>query len=942
MESTTDAESSWQQLFQQYKLAQLVEAAAVSGWQPVWQKFEEVYQNHPFQNETEKHIATDLSLCYFLSHVPPENSLVLWELIGKWRAWRKLPERYPALPHEEQAAAACACLKLREKLQANLLHPECTPLPELPENCQQIMLELWPQVFLNLFSPLHMLSREPAALPFQPADWKKFGYPGLLVASMYYPADADDFPIDSQELFASNLSLVCKTILLRWMIYIPYFSGTMKHRDRLVRYVPEICRALTSHPEIVSQAYFVTFVQEVMTGFWRASYIGGNNLAALSAFGDYLSATINRFCPQLPKPAPRTIRPGEKIRIGYISRNFFRQAVSYYMINRILHHDRNRFEIFVYSLGEYQDQFSTLYRENSDHFENFSNLQNFSAIINSVISSKLDILVFTDIGMDVVTYILAGLKLAPVQCAMVGHGTTTGLPTIDYYISGDFEHPDAQKQYREKLIRLPNLGAAQYLPDSPAAATSRVELGIPDDAVLFISCANGIKQRPERDQVYIEILKQAPNAWILLKPYTTKDGIDAKMARRLRSLAAEAGAADRLLILPALGHYRNVLGLLSIADVQLDTYPYGGWTTNLEALFLGLPIVTQEGELSRSRWGAGMLRSLGINEGIGRDEADYIAWAVRFARDTPLRWRVSQRIKEKAVSTLFNGAAAQPAFENTLLSLLAANPPKASVPEPRPADPDNRKLLKKLGQVEISLPSRISVATSIAPRNQAMQQAALSTWLAAGFQVISLNPRQEIEQLQPAFPDVEFQPVHRDAGDQFQHPYIYFDDLLAALARTPAKVGGIINSDIHLLEPKLLHFITGQAEKTVLFSSRIDASSPESREGKLYTLGFDCFFFSQDVLQSFPQESFCLGLPWWDYWAALLPLQKGWSVKRLITPVAFHVAHQTAWKKELWLKLGTILAKHVPCPFPLTDDTMLNYLHTLAQKINKDSSDVWL
>ncbi|MEN6411564.1 MAG: hypothetical protein ABFC84_02230 [Veillonellales bacterium] len=942
MESTTDAESSWQQLFQQYNLAQLVEAAAVGGWQPVWQKFEELCQNHPFQSETERHITIDLSMCYFLSHVPPESSLILWELIGKWRTWRKLPERYPALPQEEQAAAVCVCLRLREKLREHLLHPNCLSLSELPENYQQIMLELWPQVFLNLFSPLHMLNRQPASLPFQPAGWKKFGYPGLLVASMYYPADADDFNIDSMELFASNLPFLCKTILLRWMIYIPYFSGTMKHRDRLVRYVPEICRAITSHPEIVSQAYFVTLVQEVMTGFWRASYIGGNNLTALSAFGDTISTTIHRFCPQLPKMVSRTIHPGEKIRVGYISRNFFRQAVSYYMINRILYHDRSRFEVFVYALGEYKDEFTDMYAKNSEHFEQFTNLQNFSAIINSVINSKLDILIFTDIGMDVVTYILAGLKMAPIQCAMVGHGTTTGLPTIDYYISGDFEHPDAQSQYREKLIRLPNLGAAQYLPDSPAAATSRVELGIPDDAVLFISCANGIKQRPERDEVYVEILKQAPNAWILLKPYTTRDGIDAKMAKRLRTLADEAGVGKRLLILPALGNYRNVLGLLSIADVQLDTYPYGGWTTNLEALFLGLPVVTQEGELSRSRWGAGMLRALGISEGIGANEEEYIAWAVRLAGDSQLRWRVSQKIKKKAMDTLFNGPAAQPSFENTLFQLLSAeSPPSISHPQLPPADSGKKIRLKKLGRVEILLPNRIYVATSIAPRNQALQQAALSTWLAAGFQVISLNPQEEIEQLQSAFPDVEFRVAARDARRQFQHPYIYFDDLLACLARTQTKISGIINSDIYLLEPKLLDFIAVQSDKTVLFTSRIDVPTPESREGKWYPLGFDCFFFSQDLLQSFPQEAFCLGLPWWDYWAALMPLKRRWPVKRLITPAAVHVSHQTAWTKESWLTLGTVLANYVPCPFALTNDTMLKYLHTLAQKINNDASDIW-
>lgn len=935
MQPNPEPESVCQQLFEQYDLTGLIFAAQTQGWQAVWQKFDDLHQNHPFGSPAEKNVFTDLFLTNCLKCVPVENGQALCDIIDRWLSCRKLSDRSALVPRDEQAAALYFCLELRERLCGYLLETSYRQLSGLSERDQKNLLTLWHQFFLNPFAIINMLWDKKDCQQ-DPAFKKKLqakGFPGLLAAAMYFPLDADDFDIDSEQLFACELSLYQKTIILRWMVNIPYFNGELKHRDRLVRFVPELCRALLNHEDLVTQAYFVSIVQEIMASFWRCSYIGGNNLEALSAFGDFISATINRFCAGMLPPAKRQTKPGEKLRIGYISRNIYRQAVSYYMINRIIHHDRDKFEISIFALGEHNDVFTDLFKQNSDHFERFPDLQNFTTIINSIIASKLDILIYTDIGMDVVTYILAGLRLAPIQCAMVGHGTTTGLPTIDYYLSGDFEAATAQAQYREKLIRLPNLGAAQYLPDPPLPAISRAGLGVPEDAVLFISCANGIKHRAEREELYLEILRRAPNAWILLKPYTTPDGLDSRLAKRLRTRAAEKGVSERLVIMPSINHYRNVLGLLSIADVQIDTYPYGGWTTNMEALYMGLPIITQEGELSRSRWGAGMLRAMGIEEGIAASEEEFVQWAVRFAENRELRQRVAGRIKERAIDTLFNGPAAQAAFEKALLDL-------AGVGEQIP--PENNAGRKQLGRISVTLPRKVYAVTSIAPKDYPGQRAALDTWRQAGFQVVALNPAAEIDGLRQHFPDIGFVAADRDARAEYKKPYVYFDDLLAYLARTGAPAGGIINADVHLINSGLYDHLASQTVESVLFGSRFETKSLAAKEGKIYNLGFDFFFFSQRFLTGFPQESFCLGLPWWDFWAALVPLARGWPLKRLVTPAALHISHQAAWDKETWLSLGQRLAGRFPASAPVTTETVLPYLHQCAQKINQDSVDILL
>lgn len=142
-----------------------------------------------------------------------------------------------------------------------------------------------------------------------------------------------------------------------------------------------------------------------------------------------------------------------------------------------------------------------------------------------------------------------------------------------------------------------------------------------------------------------------------------------KWVRRINEAAHKGKVADRLLIVPPLEHPTDLMDFLSLADIQLDTFPYGGWTTNMEAVYAGLAIVTQEGEQGRSRWGAHILRALGITTGIAANEQEYIQQAVALVNNDELREQIRQQIKALAVDVLFNGAAAQPAYEAELLRI---------------------------------------------------------------------------------------------------------------------------------------------------------------------------------------------------------------------------------------------------------------------------------
>ncbi|MCX7780494.1 MAG: glycosyl transferase family 1, partial [Negativicutes bacterium] len=499
-------------VMQNYQVEEVISAAKQLGWEQVWQEFKKTYDTAAFQNDQEKNIWVDLFLSHCLKLISPiAHSQAFWETIERWFECRKLENRTGALSNDEKVALIHFVLNLRVKMHEFLLKTPVKP-DILTDHQQRLMIAVWRQLFFEPFSALNLFWHPKHKQQKLTEECKNNGYIGLLVASMYQPFAADEYNVDSEKLVAAELPFGYKHIIIYWMLNTPYFNAEEKHRLKLVRYVPELCRAINRHPEMLTTAFFLTFVQEVMTGFWRASYIGGNHVDALSAFGDFISFTINRF---MPHPKAKLVRKdlakGEKIRIGYISRNFYKQAVSCYMVNRVIHHDRDKFEVYVFALGDYHDNISELFKQNSHSFERFNNITDFYGIAKSILEKKLDILIYTDIGMDPVTYILSGLQLAPVQCALVGHGTSTGMPTIQYYISGDFEAPSAQNQYREKLVRLPNLGAAQYMPIVPEEKLTRAELGIPEDAVVFISCANGIKHGHLRDALFVEILKQAPN-----------------------------------------------------------------------------------------------------------------------------------------------------------------------------------------------------------------------------------------------------------------------------------------------------------------------------------------------------------------------------------------------------------------------------------------------
>ena len=656
-----------------------LDALRREGWNALWAELQKRVESFTKEQESLRGTFVDVFLLYCMYH---GGVSVLWDVVEQWLKHRKMPSRSGHLKDEERIAGLLFAREMRELWKEYILNTSQQKLAKEDVVRQSRMATFWRLVFLNDASLLYLdagHNEELLPLSFRTAPMQAYAqgkvYPDLLLRSMYQPYGDPKLTLDMEALLKASVPLAVKVIIPFWLSTEPYFNSDKTLQQAALRHIKNYCRAAIKHPQFMPKGLFEACMEQFTQHLWRLSYCGGNMNEEISAFGDFIHTFMKSFYPRWANIKQKRRSKRKKLRIGYISSNFRNQAVSFYMVNRLLHADKDRFEIITFSLERNRDEMTERIVERSDRYIPITDLKDLDAIAQTIVDSDLDVLVYTDIGMDPMTYKLAALQLAPVQAVLVGHGVTTGLPTVQYYLSGDFESEEASAHYREKLIRLPQLGAVQFAPFEPEAGRTRKEFGLPDDKVIFISCANGIKHGPVRDELLLEILKQAPNACIALKPFMVSSLVDLHFVDRLMNKARAAGVDDRLRILAPLPQNTDLLALLKVCDVNLDTYPYGGWTTNMDALYVGLPVVTQEGDMARTRWGAGMLRALGISEGIAKNEQEYIAWAVRFAQDAQLRTRLRAHIEANVKNVLFNGSATQKDYEQVLAQIAEAKPP---------------------------------------------------------------------------------------------------------------------------------------------------------------------------------------------------------------------------------------------------------------------------
>lgn len=340
------------------------------------------------------------------------------------------------------------------------------------------------------------------------------------------------------------------------------------------------------------------------------------------------------------------------LKIGFIGHTLRAHSVGWLFRWFYKYIDRELFHIHLYLVNQNpNDIFARQWFSNpSDYIQNVQDDE--AAIAEKIYDDQVDILIDLDSNSSSITNVVMAFRPSPVQVTWLGFDAS-GIPAIDYFIADPYVLSDtAAAHYQEKIWRLPQTYLAIDGFEVDVPTLSRNHLGIPSDAVIYLSAQSGYKRHPETICLQMQILKDVPNSYFLIK-----GGGDQKQVQQLFiSAADEIGInPDRLRFLERDSNEFIHRANLQIADVILDTYPYNGATTTLEAMWMGIPLVTRVGEQFAARNSYTFLRNAGITDGIAWTNKEYVEWGIRLGREPNLRSKVAWQLAlSRQTSPLWN------------------------------------------------------------------------------------------------------------------------------------------------------------------------------------------------------------------------------------------------------------------------------------------------
>lgn len=394
------------------------------------------------------------------------------------------------------------------------------------------------------------------------------------------------------------------------------------------------------------------------------AYQGKDDRALQEQYGQLAHEIMVANYPQWVQPrAMPPLSPGGKIRVGYISDCLRHHTVGKLFLGWVQQSDREQFEVYCYALNREQDGVVQQLQRYSHAFYQLS-ASDLEQIVQQILADQLHVLVFLDFGMQPKITQVASLRLAPVQCVTWGHPVTSGLPTIDYFLSSDLMEPEnGATHYSEQLVRLPNLSIAYAKPMLPELPKQRADFGLRDDAIIYLSCQSLFKYLPQYDFVFAAIARQVPQAQFVFIEHFSAE-VTEQFRQRLRRAFAEVGldTDEFCVILPRQGQ-TNYWNLNWVADIFLDTFSWSGGNTTLEAIACNLPVVTCPGEFMRGRHSSAILQQLGVTETIATTPADYIEIAVKLGIDPEWRSQLVQQMVQQQ-DQLFGDTASVKGLES--------------------------------------------------------------------------------------------------------------------------------------------------------------------------------------------------------------------------------------------------------------------------------------
>jgi predicted O-linked N-acetylglucosamine transferase (SPINDLY family) len=444
----------------------------------------------------------------------------------------------------------------------------------------------------------------------------------------------------AQEQFSNHASVELKLLMFLPLVYDSQEEIESSHLD-LLHSLRRIESLLQCDQQLAEAYASLSYT----TSFY-ASYQGKNDVEIQQKLGSIFHKIMERQYPEQVKPmAMLPLSKGSKIRVGYVSNCMQNHTIGYMILGWLQNHNRDDFEVYSYYINDCVDSMTQKFQLYSDVFHQLPD--DLDSICQTIISDQLHLLVFTDMGMKPMSVQLASLRLAPIQCKFWGPPVTSGLPTIDYFLTSELmEAEHGEQHYSESLIRLPNIAVSYPKPTLAQPLKNKTAFGLDRQRTAYLSCQTPSKYLPQRDYIYPAIAQKFPDVQFVFISRRSQQVTD-KFTQRLTRIFKTFSLAfeDYCIVTPYLSS-EDFLQLNSLCDVCLDTFDWSGGKTTLEALAFGVPVVTCPGEFLRGRHAYGILRMLQVTETIANSEAEYIEIAVRLGLDLAWRQEISEKIRQ--------------------------------------------------------------------------------------------------------------------------------------------------------------------------------------------------------------------------------------------------------------------------------------------------------
>ena len=378
------------------------------------------------------------------------------------------------------------------------------------------------------------------------------------------------------------------------------------------------------------------FSVPVLQPHWRLAFSGGTGSqisSILRGWGRLYSEALFHALAEPHKPSRRP-------KVGFASSWFCNSAIGRLYTGLLEKIDKSKFDVYVFHVREPSGRLKRDFFTNA--IDQVSTAQvlprDLSEARAIIFKTSLDILVFTDIGMEPFTYALAFSRFAPIQCVFWGHPTTSGVPghAIDYYVVMDAaENDQGYSRYAEQLVRLDTLGAfyfsnesGQYLPQKSREAYA-AEVGLPSSGHIYAVPQHCLKFHPMFDEALVRVLASDRDAILVVKNCSTSVTVEERLSTKI-------DISGRIVRVPQLS-LQDYVRLFGGSHVALETFPFGGSITSLDAFEGGTPVVSMKQFRARPALTVALYDIMNVSCCVASDIDDYVRTAVRIASDPSLR-----------------------------------------------------------------------------------------------------------------------------------------------------------------------------------------------------------------------------------------------------------------------------------------------------------------